>query len=69
VTRSWWHSLIIWTSVGAFAIGLLAGAALVVPQTSACDCHSKHEAEHAELSTQEWRAGYDAGSTAREHIR
>ena len=61
----WWHSLIIWASVAAFTVGLLAGAALVVPQ--ACDCEPKHD--HAEEITDEWNAGYDAGRTARTHVQ
>ena len=65
MSRPWWHSLIIWTSVAAFAVGLLAGAALVVPRTPAV--HTDPEHKHAEDSRREWNAGYDAGTTARLH--
>ncbi len=65
VARPWWHSPILWAAVGAFALGLLAGAALVVPQ--ACDCDLEHD--HAEEITDEWNAGYDAGKTARTHVQ
>ena len=62
--------MIIWAAVGAFTVGLLAGAALVVPQmsTATTPCSDpEHKALHAEDFTREWNTGYDAGRTARLH--
>jgi len=64
----WWHAPILWAAVGAFTVGLLAGAALVVPQmsTALTTCSNpEHRTEHVDDFSREWQAGYDAGKSAR----